>query len=274
MDTSSCESLPPPNSTPRRRPSSPPPSSRLILSKRHSHSRSLDTQHDTASRSGKATIAMPTPDSAINRSNKTSRIMSSVKRSLSGSHPVTPKKQLPLETTNAMGLYSTVAERTVQHSVSLKRQDFDASPPSIEQIAMGLHISRTPHLRPPPGPNHPFSQRHVPIPLPPPPSRSAMKKPGQTTSSVPSLDPHSISSTTVTSSNLPPTPRSNRSLRSLTLCMSRLSPSVRYFSPISSSTPQSPTASSGDAAPHLVSPKKAVRFSASSLDLRTDRNEQ
>ncbi|KAJ4469581.1 hypothetical protein J3R30DRAFT_3551232 [Lentinula aciculospora] len=267
METSHRESLPNPRVIPKRYPSPPPPSSRITLPRLHSHSRSLDAQHDAVSRSSQVNALLPAPEPETNRSNKTSRIMSSVKRSISGSYPPTPKKQLPVETTNVMGMYSTPAERTVQHSARIKRQDPYSSPPSIEQIAMGLHISRTPHFRPPSVPNHPFSQRHVTIP-PPPPSRSAMKKPGKASSSSPSLEPHSISSTTVTSSNLPSTPRSNRSLLSLKLRMSRLLPSPQ--SSVPSTTLPSPTASS---VTNFVPPKKAVRFSTSTLDLSNREDE-
>ncbi|KAJ3932073.1 MAG: hypothetical protein NXY57DRAFT_1004753 [Lentinula lateritia] len=191
----------------------------------------------------------------------------SVRKSLFSSHLTTQnsKKQSPVDSANAMSIYSTPAE-TIQHSTRIKRQDPYASPPSIEQIAMGLHISRTPHLRPPPVSNNLFSGGHTPIPLPPPPSRSAMKKPGKPNSLSPSLDPHSVSSTTIASSNLPSTPRSNRSLLSLKLRMSRLLPSNQSSSMPPSTLP-SPTASSQDTATNFVPHRKAVRFSTSTLDL-------
>ncbi|KAJ3878341.1 hypothetical protein F5051DRAFT_406117 [Lentinula edodes] len=269
METSSRDTFTTPRSSQKRHSSSPsPPSARTTLSRLHSHSRSLDLQHDTALRSSKAYASFSTPEPVINRSNKTSRIMSSMRKSLFSSYPATQnsKKQLPVDSANAMSIYSTPAERTVQHSTKLKRQDPYAPPPSIEQIAMGLHISRTPHLRPPPVSNNPFSERHAPIPLPPPPSRSAMKKPGKPNSSPPSLDPHSVSSTTIASSNLPSTPRSNRSLLSLKLRMSRLLPSNQSIS-VPPSTLPSPTTSSQDTATNFVPPRKAVRFSTSTLDL-------
>ncbi|KAJ3775992.1 hypothetical protein FB446DRAFT_662451 [Lentinula raphanica] len=269
MATSSRDSSSNPNLTHKRSPPSPPPSTRLSLTRLHSRSNSLDTQHNATPRSRKAGLTSLEPDSATNRSNKTSRIMSSVKRSLAGSHPATPKKHFSVETMNVTGMYSTIAERTVQQSARLKRQEVDASPPSIEQIAMGLHISRTPHLRPPASPTSAFSQRRTPIPLPPPPSRSAMKKPTKS-SSVPSLDPHS--STTVTSSNLPPTPRSTHSLLSLKLRMTRLMPSAPSSS-IPSPTSSFPKVPSGEVTMPLASPKKAVRFSISSSDLGAGREE-
>ncbi|KAH7870405.1 uncharacterized protein C8R40DRAFT_646166 [Lentinula edodes] len=275
MEISSRDTFVAPRSSQKRHSSSPsPPSARTTLSRLHSHSRSLDLQHDTALRSSKASSYFPTPELVINRSNKTSRIMSSVRKSLFISHPATQnsKKQLPIDSANAMSIYSTPAERTIQHSTRIKRQDPYASPPSIEQIAMGLHISRTPHLRPPPVSNNLFPGDHTPIPLPPPPSRSAMKKTGQPNSLPPSLDPHSVSSTTIASSNLPPTPRSNRSLLSLKLRMSRLL-SSNQSSSMPPSTLPSPTASSQDTATNFVPPRKAVRFSTSTLDL-SGRDEQ
>ncbi|KAF8887310.1 hypothetical protein BD779DRAFT_1672768 [Infundibulicybe gibba] len=74
---------------------------------------------------------------------------------------------------------------------------FRASPaassarPSVEQIAMGLHLSRTPHFRP---------QSHQP--LPPPPARSSMKShtPSPSVSTTPLC---SASSTTITSTTPP-----------------------------------------------------------------------
>ncbi|KAF9071527.1 hypothetical protein BDP27DRAFT_509630 [Rhodocollybia butyracea] len=197
-------------------------------------------------------LALSKPHSNTTTSTKTSsRLMSSVRRSLFASSPG-HKKQLA--TTQTAGMYSTTAERAVQHPPRFKRPDPSSSPPSIEQIAMGLHISRTPHLRSSSAPNYPFTQRtHPPTPLPPPPSRSALKKPS---SSAPSIDPPSNSSTTVTSSNFPYTPRSNRSLFSFKSRVSRLLPGSQYSSP-------SPQTSTSD----FVPPKKAVRFSTSTLNL-------
>ncbi|KAF5387288.1 hypothetical protein D9757_005804 [Collybiopsis confluens] len=233
---------------------SAPSSSRLVLSKHHSHAHSRSSSSPSViSDQNSTSMAAKTPANVTSRPNKTSRIMSSVRKSLFVSHSAPPKK-LPFDS-NTTGMYSTHAERSNQ-SARFKRRDPSSTPPSIEQIAMGLHISRTPHLRPTPVSNHPYSQRP---PLPPPPSRSAMKKPGFST---PSFDPPSASSTTITSSTFPSTPRSNRSLFSLKTRMSRLKPG----STLQPSTMPSSTLSK-DSASDLVTPKKAVRFSQSTLAL-------
>ncbi|KIK61708.1 hypothetical protein GYMLUDRAFT_42738 [Collybiopsis luxurians FD-317 M1] len=243
-----------------------PSTSRLPLSKFHSHghSRSMNLQSAPADnvRQASSSLAAQSPANANSRPKKASRIMSSVRKSLFVSYSPPQKKTLSFAT----GMYSTPAERTIQHSARLKKPDPSSSPPSVEQIAMGLHISRTPHLRAPSVPQHPYSQR---IPLPPPPSRSALKKPGQASSSAPSLDPPSASSTTVTSSNFPSTPRSNRSLFSLKTRMSRFIPGsgLQTSSALSSSSPSPPFSSSRDSSSDIVPPKKAVRFSKSTLGL-------
>lgn len=167
-------------------------------------------------------------------------------------------------------MYSTCAERAVQHSTRSRRQDSSSPPPSIEQIAMGLHLSRTPHLRSSSVPNHPYSQRPVAAPLPPPPSRSALKKPGKTSSSAPSLDPPSASSTAT--SSFPPTPQSNCSLLSVKSRMSRFLSGLQTSSAPCSVVP-SPAASPRGSTSDFVPPKKAVRFSSSVLSLNHRREE-
>ncbi|KAF8637635.1 hypothetical protein AX17_002704 [Amanita inopinata Kibby_2008] len=166
------------------------------------------------------------------------------------------------------------------------RQDHTTkSPPSVEQIAMGLHVSRTPHLRPlsspqpyvHPSPKH--SVRHAThsaspstsrlttsssAHYPPPPSRSSLKKSSTVASSstmshsaIPDFSATSASSTTITSNTLT-TPRSGRSLSSLKLCMPRLlsgSRSRSSASPMPMSTAYSPYET-----PKHAPPKKAVRF--------------
>jgi len=106
------------------------------------------------------------------------------------------------------------------------------APPNYQQIAMGLHLSRTPHLPargllpqlyPPATPvrrsvssppsssqpqSHSRSRTHARR-LPPPPARSALKKPTATSSSV---TPDTASASTVASSVGPLTPVPTRSL--------------------------------------------------------------
>ncbi|KAJ7504524.1 hypothetical protein B0H11DRAFT_1982770 [Mycena galericulata] len=169
---------------------------------------------------------------------KSSRIMSSVRRTLG-------KRRDPVS--NPM--YSTPAERV---PVSF-RYDATAPRPTIEQIAMGLHLSRTPHLRSPPRYPAPASHpqpTHKPIPLPPPPARSSLKKPAFVSSS----------STDVTST-APSTPHSSeRSSTSLRVRMSRFLP---HRGPGIVSAPDSAASSPRTSSSELQPPrKKAVRFSS------------
>ncbi|OSX64495.1 hypothetical protein POSPLADRAFT_1055112 [Postia placenta MAD-698-R-SB12] len=131
------------------------------------------------------------------------KIMTSVRRSFS-----TPRKR----DASPMGMYSTAVE---SRPPALPRYSIqDAPRPTIQQIAMGLHISRTPHLHPPHSPppypprgrhpsdetfhSHGSSSPVKPLPvlavagerrrgsasasmLPPPPKRSSLKKPGTPT---------------------------------------------------------------------------------------------
>lgn len=154
-------------------------------------------------------------------------------------------------------------------------------PPTHQQIAMGLHLSRTPHFRPTGGPHHrhsaPASHSHLsyasprprnvslgrddylrhdvyPAPtLPPPPSRSSLKKPSLDASASTitspvsfSLSAASRSSSTVTST-APSTPQSFRSVMSFKLRMPKF---TRVTKPPSSHDQEAEV------------PRKAVRFSA------------
>ncbi|KAF7309690.1 hypothetical protein MIND_00340400 [Mycena indigotica] len=175
-----------------------------------------------------------------------SRIISSVRRTLS-----TAKRREPLPT--------PMTERT-----SRFRYD-SVAPPTVEQIAMGLHLSRTPHLRsskdtptvvryPPPPASHP-QPTIKPISPAQPPLRSSMKKPA-------GYGAPSSSSTTDVTSTAPSTPHSSeRSSASLRAKMARLfpyrGPQPSYSTP-SSSAVSSPRTSTSE----LQHPrKKAVRFS-------------
>lgn len=149
-----------------------------------------------------------------------------------------------------------------------------SSRPTIEQIAMGLHTSRTPHFRPltsgphshkagsgSPHHSYPYDKlshrvtSHIPPVLPPPPTRSSLKQGGKshttlastTSGTLRNTSPASSSSTTVTS-HLPPSshPPSPSFLK---LHMSRFFPKLR-----NSSAPSPPR---GD-----LPLKKAVRFSS------------
>ncbi|CCM06191.1 uncharacterized protein FIBRA_08433 [Fibroporia radiculosa] len=186
--------------------------------------------------------------------NTASRIVSTMRRPFS----TTPRKR----DASAMGMYSTPEESNLPAPSPYNVRDIPL--PTIQQIAMGLHVSRTPHLRPPhlAQPSHarsrsrghsddtlpPFAaplmkassdNRHrrrgsaSAIMLPPPPARSSLKKPSTPTpprSAPPSLpltpsgSDLSLTGSTLTSS-APVTPRSMRTA-SVTLLPARLQLSV------------------------------------------------
>ncbi|KIO10840.1 hypothetical protein M404DRAFT_128881 [Pisolithus tinctorius Marx 270] len=180
-------------------------------------------------------------------------------------------------------MYSTPEERhpyTPSRVIRPRYIDASSERPSIEQIAMGLHISRTPHLRS----GNPV-QRHSPLSspslrrlqrqrhsLPPPPRRSSMKK---TTASSSTLDPPqktptllsaSPSASTVTSGG-PLTPGS-WSVRSLRMRMSKYIPGYHRTSVTVASIDRASTfTSSGSDATRPTTPRKSVRFSTSVLAL-------
>lgn len=201
--------------------------------------------------------------------NTASRIMTTVRRSLSVSHAQAKRRQQDMSVsairscreivtdriTQSAGMYSTPEELSPPMS---SRYQTSSPPPTIEQIAMGLHISRTPHLRPvtsrvsPSGSDHHVhangSHRSMPVVLPPPPARSSLKKSSTDSSSaMPCL---STASSTTVASTTPSTPHSTGSLASLKTRMSRLLPGSRSSAP---SPPESIT--------EVSPPKKAVRFS-------------
>ncbi|KAF8817416.1 hypothetical protein BYT27DRAFT_7198944 [Phlegmacium glaucopus] len=205
-----------------------------------------------------------------------SRLMLSVKRSLAQSVP----KKRPSEYSKS-AMRSTFEETNATYPPQQFREaDPASSRPTIEQIAMGLHTSRTPHLRPLVSSSYTFPQRHsaphssnpyehhrhktTSIP-PPQPMRSSMKKPSASVTSSsgsPAISPPfsvaSVTSTTLTSltpsSTHPPRPFAGLKSR-----MARFLPNTRSASlPTSllSSSLSSPRSSSADS----PQPKKAVRF--------------
>ncbi|KAJ7767424.1 hypothetical protein DFH07DRAFT_328018 [Mycena maculata] len=191
------------------------------------------------------TQSIPSPE----QTQKTSRLMSSVRRTLGKRRDPAP---------NSATLYSTPSERMAQVAF---RYDTPATAPrpTIEQIAMGLHRSRTPHLRG--APKYPAPASHpqptrTPVPLPPPPPRSSLKKP--------QLGLVSNSSTDVTST-APSTPHSSdRSSASLRARMSRFLPRGTHrtiIGPVHLSDSASPASSASELPPPLPR-KKAVRFSS------------
>lgn len=113
-----------------------------------------------------------------------SRIVTRVRRSFSHSH----KRRRTEDSDEEWGasMHTTPAERvsraplpSTSTAALALRSPPSASRPTIEQIAMGLHVSRTPHLRGgtphgPPTAATPSPQRRAALP---PPTRSALKQP-------------------------------------------------------------------------------------------------
>ncbi|KAJ8092988.1 hypothetical protein PM082_011308 [Marasmius tenuissimus] len=185
-------------------------------------------------------------------------VMTSVRRSLS-----VPRKS---RSTSKKSLAEQTAEDQTYTSSRFRRHDPSLSPPTVEQIAMGLHLSRTPHLRghaPNQFHNHPGGfPRSISLPLPPPPARSAMKKthaPSGAAGMNPGLAAPSASSTTITSLSTPHSSNTANSvsLTSLKSRMTRLLISSKGNSVTAASTTVSPRTSMSDPD---VSQKKAVRF--------------
>ncbi|KAL4065917.1 hypothetical protein V8B97DRAFT_1060481 [Scleroderma yunnanense] len=199
-------------------------------------------------------------------------------------------------------MYSTPEERhpyTPSRVARSRYTDASSERPTIEQIAMGLHISRTPHLRsgnpaPMSSPslrrivNIPGNTAHIPLhshprgihdspqqgprhSLPPPPTRSSMKKTSVSTSThitpqQPS-PPFSASPSTSTITSAGPLTPDSWSVRSLRLRMSKFIPGYRPSSIAASIDRASTFTSSGSDATRPATPRKAVRFSTSVLAL-------
>ncbi|KAJ7245151.1 hypothetical protein B0H12DRAFT_1325385 [Mycena haematopus] len=138
------------------------------------------------------------------------------------------------------------------------RYDTAAARPTVEQIAMGLHLSRTPHLRGTPKYPAPASHpqpSHKPVPLPPPPARSSLKK-----TPPPVLVP--VHASTSSTTDVTSTQSSDRSSTSFRARMSRFLPLPQRANP--STTPDSSAVSSPrTSSSELHQPrKKAVRFTS------------
>ncbi|KAJ6581361.1 hypothetical protein B0H19DRAFT_1251590 [Mycena capillaripes] len=184
-----------------------------------------------------------------------SRIVNSVRRNFS-----IPRRRDPPPTGP---MYSTPAESN-PYPPSRFRYEPATARPTVEQIAMGLHLSRTPHLRG--APKYPAPASHPqpaqkPIPLPPPPARSSMKK--TALPPTPGLLHGSTSSTTDVTSTTPSTPHSSdHSSASLRARMARFLP--HRANPTAASSPDSSALSSPrTSTSDLHTPRrKAVRFSS------------
>ncbi|KAI1791840.1 hypothetical protein LXA43DRAFT_379927 [Ganoderma leucocontextum] len=231
------------------------------------------------------------------------RIMSTVRRFSYNS----PRKRERGHSELERGMYSTPAESSPPTPSAFSFHDRPDTRPTIEQIAMGLHISRTPHLPPRPSSQPPHSHhlsrrsvdaspgrspfrpslpsRRTSLPasasgfpiLPPPPTRSSLKKTvrpptAESAMLAPSASDASLSTLT---SNGPSTPRSVRSAPAtsfpgrLRLEMLRLLPSRKgSLSGSSSSRSDSPgvmtpssDADSLSSGGGITPRRKAVRFS-------------
>ncbi|KAF9223959.1 hypothetical protein BS17DRAFT_780290 [Gyrodon lividus] len=235
-----------------------------------------------------------------------SRLLFSVRKSFSYSSN-SPRRKTA-ENLRA-GMYSTPEERHPHNPSRVPRSrypDTSSRPPTIEQIAMGLHVSRTPHLRPignplqrhsvPSSPSrrnliaamhapdvlpHPYGSRNssfsalqhaTPHSLPPPPSRSSMKRPSASTSTLgppqkPLLSSGASPSTSTVTSGGPATPESSRPVLSLKHRMSKLIPGYRPSASPPSLGRASSFTSSGSDGTRPTTPRKAVRFSTSVLAL-------
>ncbi|KAG2075756.1 hypothetical protein BDR04DRAFT_862739 [Suillus decipiens] len=216
-----------------------------------------------------------------------SRFFLSIRKSISPTILTSPKRRHADNLPSSIGMYSTPEERNshVHSRMHAKYRDYATSRPTIEQIAMGLHVSCTPHLRNPCHHRHSAlsSPSHIRYPgdpsapnrpthsLPPPPSRSSLKKTStSTTLNCPPLSSTALirpsPSTSTINSAGPATPDGPPSVRSIKQRMSKLilgyrstSLPVRVMS-ISSS-------GSGSEGTRPTTPRKSVRFSTSVLAL-------
>lgn len=216
-----------------------------------------------------------------------SRFFVSMRKSISHTLLTSPRKRHAGNLRGGIDMYSTPEERNtyVHPRMHARYRDSAASRPTIEQIAMGLHVSCTPHLRNPCHHRHsaPSSPSHIRYPrdsspfhrpthsLPPPPSRSSLKKTSTGTTlncpppSSTALIRPSPSTSTITSAG-PATPDGTRSVRSLKHRISKLLLGYRSASlPVRDTSIAS--SASGSEGTRPTTPRKSVRFSTSVLAL-------
>src|SRR5258708_26881600 len=228
---------------------------------------------------------------STSRSRAASRLMLSVRRTLSGSSSSRRRPpdyqvctcilSLPLFTDSPRqtpGLLSTQEESAAPPPFyQFRDPDPAASRPTVEQIAMGLHLSRTPHLRPLSSSPYAFPQRNPaslpmrpydsnrssPISLPPPPTRSSLKKPSTTITSssgspMVSTPFSSASASTTTVTSAAPSSNSPKPFAGIKLRMARFLPHNKSFS-APTSLVNLPLPSPRNSISEIP-PKKAVRF--------------
>lgn len=213
-----------------------------------------------------------------------SRFFVSMRKSISHTLLTSPRKR---HADNLRGMYSTPEERNphVHPRMPARYRDSAAPRPTIEQIAMGLHVSCTPHLRNPCHHRHsaPSSPSHIRYPrdssaphrpthsLPPPPSRSSLKKTSISTTlncnplSSTALIRPSPSTSTINSAG-PATSDGPRSVRSLKHRMSKLILGYRSAS-LPARVISIASSGSGSEGTRPTTPRKSVRFSTSVLAL-------
>ncbi|KAG1876441.1 hypothetical protein DFJ58DRAFT_754310 [Suillus subalutaceus] len=195
-----------------------------------------------------------------------SRFFVSMRKSISHTLLTSPRKRHADNLRGGVGMYSTPEERNshVHPRMHARYRDSAASRPTIEQIAMGLHVSCTPHLR------NPCHHRHS-APLPPPPSRSSLKKTStSTTLNCPPLSSTALirpsPSTSTINSAGPATPDGPRSVRSIKQRMSKLILGYRSAS-LQDRVISIASSGSGSEGTRPTTPRKSVRFSTSVLAL-------
>ncbi|KAK7685707.1 hypothetical protein QCA50_011051 [Cerrena zonata] len=220
-----------------------------------------------------------------------SKLMTTMKRSLS--YGGAQKKRSSSLADSRM--LSTPEESLPPSPTPYSAHDMRHTRPTIEQIAMGLHISRTPHITPihmskrrvtadypqhtseAPSSRRASMQHHrrgsaPPLILPPPPPRSSLKTPttktplhSTTTSPIPLTPSASDASLSSLTSAAPSTPRSNRSTSTgpghfstkLQLSMSKLLQGRKGS--VSMASPEI-RSSDSDSTTSVLTPRK-VRFS-------------
>ncbi|KIJ65611.1 hypothetical protein HYDPIDRAFT_130934 [Hydnomerulius pinastri MD-312] len=163
-------------------------------------------------------------------------------------------------------MYSTPEERhQYNHSRGARSRHTDTSGrPTIEQIAMGLHVSRTPHLRPIGNP----LQRHS---APTSPSRRNLNAANHAPHVPPHLHPHAThdsSSSSIlqhrTRHSLPPPP-SRSSMKKASASSSTLSPPQQPFVLFGASPSTSTVTSGGPATPDSSRSVSSLKLRMSKL---------
>ncbi|THH05521.1 hypothetical protein EW145_g4740 [Phellinidium pouzarii] len=182
-------------------------------------------------------------------SRATRRVLAAVRRSSSYNNRKSGQD------TSERGMFSTPEERSVSPGPARSSQ-----PPSIEQIAMGLHMSRTPHLGRT-GVHATLTESSSATRVAPP-LRSSLKKAGAGTSVSSSQNFSRSTSPSASASSAPSAPRSALGRFSLAFASTGLSRLDKFLgrNPRSTSMSVSSLNSTNGSDGELVIPRKAVRF--------------